>query len=160
MERLIETRFPDGVVAPALEQGFAALAPQLSRLDRYERRALSRHKTAIGDFDRMFAKARAGAVAAQTDDGEPCCVVYADAAMANVKYNDKIYDAIRRARDQSTLRASLRARRMKSLRALRSWRASRVWSPCFRAFRLPLGAPDPGAPPCMRQRALPVTAGA
>ena len=37
--------------------------------------------------------------------------------------------------------------------------ASRVNSPCLRAFLLPLGAPDPGAPPCMRHRFLPWTAG-
>jgi hypothetical protein len=30
----------------------------------------------------------------------------------------------------------------------------------LRAFRLALGAPDPFAPPCMRQRFLPRTAGA
>ena len=45
----------------------------------------------------------------------------------------------------------------------RNWRrssmASRVYIPCFNAFLLPLGAPLPGAPPCMRQRFLPVTAG-
>ena len=29
----------------------------------------------------------------------------------------------------------------------------------MRALRLPLGGPDPGAPPCMRQRFLPRTAG-
>lgn len=33
-------------------------------------------------------------------------------------------------------------------------------SPCFRAFRFPLGAPVLSAPPCMRQRALPCAAGA
>jgi hypothetical protein len=37
--------------------------------------------------------------------------------------------------------------------------ASRVYSPFLRAFLLPRGAPDPGAPPCMRQRFFPVTAG-
>ena len=60
MLRLTDTRVPDGVVAPALEEGFDALAPQLFRLDRYERRALSRRKSAIRDFDRMFTSARAG----------------------------------------------------------------------------------------------------
>jgi hypothetical protein len=34
-----------------------------------------------------------------------------------------------------------------------------VYRPCFRAFVLPGGAPDPGAPPCMRQRLFPLTAG-
>ena len=37
--------------------------------------------------------------------------------------------------------------------------ASLVNRPCLRAFRFVLGAPDPGAPPCMRQRLLPCTAG-
>jgi len=31
--------------------------------------------------------------------------------------------------------------------------------PCFRAFWLPFGAPLPAAPPCIRQRLLPTTAG-
>jgi hypothetical protein len=34
-----------------------------------------------------------------------------------------------------------------------------VYRPCFTAFLLPWGAPDPNAPPCMRQRFLPLTAG-
>jgi hypothetical protein len=42
---------------------------------------------------------------------------------------------------------------------LRSAIASFVNSPCRRAFRFALGAPDPG-PPCMRQRRLPRIAGA
>jgi hypothetical protein len=42
---------------------------------------------------------------------------------------------------------------------LRSAIASPVNRPCRRAFWFPLGAPDPGAPPCMRQRLLPRTAG-
>ncbi|PIT04157.1 hypothetical protein TSA1_27855 [Bradyrhizobium nitroreducens] len=33
-------------------------------------------------------------------------------------------------------------------------------APCFFALRFPLGAPDPGALPCMRQRSLPRIAGA
>jgi hypothetical protein len=37
--------------------------------------------------------------------------------------------------------------------------ASLVNRPCWRAFWFALGAPDPGAPPCMRQRFLPRTAG-
>jgi hypothetical protein len=37
--------------------------------------------------------------------------------------------------------------------------SSRVKSPDFRAFLLPRGAPDPAAPPCMRQRFLPCTEG-
>lgn len=43
---------------------------------------------------------------------------------------------------------------------LRSAIAFPVNSPCRNAFRFPLGAPDPGAPPCMRQRRLPRNAGA
>jgi hypothetical protein len=35
-----------------------------------------------------------------------------------------------------------------------------VNSPFFRAFRFRRGAPEPGAPPCMRQRRFPATAGA
>jgi len=42
---------------------------------------------------------------------------------------------------------------------LRSPIASLVNRPCRRAFWFALGAPDPGAPPCMRQRFLPRTAG-
>jgi hypothetical protein len=41
----------------------------------------------------------------------------------------------------------------------RSAIASLVNIPCLRAFRFALGAPDPGAPPCIRQRFLPDTAG-
>jgi hypothetical protein len=36
---------------------------------------------------------------------------------------------------------------------------SRVCRPCFRAFLLPGGAPDPKAPPCIRHRLFPLTAG-
>jgi hypothetical protein len=41
----------------------------------------------------------------------------------------------------------------------RSSMALRVSCPCFSAFWLPSGAPDPGAPPCIRQRFFPLTAG-
>jgi hypothetical protein len=37
--------------------------------------------------------------------------------------------------------------------------ASRVCNPCFSAFLLPRGAPDPAAPPCIRHRRFPATAG-
>src|SRR3954464_4110379 len=33
------------------------------------------------------------------------------------------------------------------------------YRPCFSAFRLPSGAPLPGAPPCILQRRFPRTAG-
>ena len=50
---------------------------------------------------------------------------------------------------------------LKTLRSsFNSARASRVYWPCFSAFLLPGGAPEPGAPPCIRQRlfrAPPVT---
>lgn len=56
--------------------------------------------------------------------------------------------------------SSLRASPNNARICLRSAIASPVNRPCLRAFRLALGAPDPGAPPCMRQRVLPCTAGA
>jgi hypothetical protein len=34
-----------------------------------------------------------------------------------------------------------------------------VNTPCFQAFWFCFGAPEPGAPPCIRQRLLPDTAG-
>jgi hypothetical protein len=37
--------------------------------------------------------------------------------------------------------------------------ASRVYAPCRNAFRLPRGAPEPGAPPCILHRRFPRTAG-
>jgi hypothetical protein len=37
--------------------------------------------------------------------------------------------------------------------------ASRVYAPCRKAFRLPRGAPEPAAPPCIRHRRFPRTAG-
>ena len=43
-----------------LEQGLEALAAELARLDRYERRALSRRKTAIRNFDSLFLPQGAG----------------------------------------------------------------------------------------------------
>ncbi|OCK62490.1 hypothetical protein LMTR3_05190 [Bradyrhizobium sp. LMTR 3] len=55
----------------------------------------------------------------------------------------------------STLRTSPNSARI----SLRSAIASLVNRPCLRAFWFALGAPDPCAPPCMRQRFLPLTAG-
>src|SRR6476469_1048840 len=55
--------------------------------------------------------------------------------------------------------SSFRDSRTRSFNFWRSAIASRVYFPCFRALRLPRGAPDPGAPPCIRQRFLPWTAG-
>jgi hypothetical protein len=37
--------------------------------------------------------------------------------------------------------------------------ASRVYNPFFNAFLFPGGAPDPGAPPCIRHRFFQPTAG-
>jgi hypothetical protein len=37
--------------------------------------------------------------------------------------------------------------------------ASRVYAPCRKAFRLPRGAPEPAAPPCILHRRFPRTAG-
>jgi hypothetical protein len=56
--------------------------------------------------------------------------------------------------------AVLRDFRIIALTALRSTIASAVNRPCFKAFELPFGAPEPAAPPCMRHRILPETAGA
>ena len=55
---------------------------------------------------------------------------------------------------------SLRDCRGKARGWRRSSMASRVDGPCVSAFLLPRGAPAPGAPPCIRQRFLPRTAGA
>src|ERR1051325_327649 len=49
--------------------------------------------------------------------------------------------------------------RRKALMYRRSRMAFLVKWPCFWAFLLPSGAPEPGAPPCMRQRFFPCTAG-
>jgi hypothetical protein len=56
-------------------------------------------------------------------------------------------------------RSNFRASPNNARICLRSVIASLVNRPCRRAFRFRLGAPDPGAPPCMRQRFLPRTAG-
>ena len=54
---------------------------------------------------------------------------------------------------------SVRDCRISARSCRRSSMASRVYRPCFSAFLLPRGAPDPGAPPCIRQRFFPITAG-
>jgi hypothetical protein len=54
---------------------------------------------------------------------------------------------------------SMRDCRTRARKRRRSSTASRVYRPCFSAFLLPRGAPDPGAPPCIRQRFFPLTAG-
>ena len=61
--------------------------------------------------------------------------------------------------DQSIPSTSLSDCRTRSCNFRRLCIASRVNRPCFSAFLLPRGAPDPGAPPCMRQRFFPLTAG-
>lgn len=57
-------------------------------------------------------------------------------------------------------RKSLRVSFSNSRTCHRSAIASSAKNPCLRAFSFPRGAPAPSAPPCMRQRALPCTAGA
>lgn len=56
--------------------------------------------------------------------------------------------------------SSSRASRSKAWISRRSAIASRVNRPCLRAFRLARGAPEPAAPPCMRQRFRPRMTGA
>jgi hypothetical protein len=56
-------------------------------------------------------------------------------------------------------RSSFCDRRMNARSCLRSSMAAFVYRPCLSAFSFPLGALDPGAPPCIRQRLLPCTAG-
>jgi hypothetical protein len=53
IEHLAFTRLPEGVRPPSFELGFGVLAPRLFRLDRYERRALSRRKTAIRRLEEL-----------------------------------------------------------------------------------------------------------
>ncbi len=61
--------------------------------------------------------------------------------------------------DHRMLRSRSRAWRSMACVCRRSSMRSRVYRPCLSAFLFPLGAPDPGAPPCIRQRFLPLTAG-
>lgn len=49
---------------PSLEEGIGNLAPQLLRLDRYERRAMSRRKTAMRDYDSYCIAQEGGRAAA------------------------------------------------------------------------------------------------
>jgi len=58
----------------------------------------------------------------------------------------------------STGRVRLDTQRTKSITCWRSLRASRVYRQYLIAFLLPHGAPDPRAPPCIRQRPLSATA--
>jgi hypothetical protein len=61
--------------------------------------------------------------------------------------------------DHFIVSSNFRASPNKALIGLRSAIACPVNRPCWRAFWFPLRALDPGAPPCMRQRLLPRTAG-
>jgi hypothetical protein len=54
---------------------------------------------------------------------------------------------------------SARDCRIKFRSCWRSSKASLVYRPCFSAFLLAGGAPEPAAPPCIRQRFFPRTAG-
>lgn len=65
----------------------------------------------------------------------------------------------KRATDQPIALMSARDCWSKVRNCRRSSKASLVNRPCLSAFLLPGGAPDPGAPPCIRQRILPRTAG-
>jgi len=56
-------------------------------------------------------------------------------------------------------RRNFREPRNNARKCFRSSIASFVKKPCLSAFLFSLGAPDPGAPPCIRQRFLPCTAG-
>jgi len=67
--------------------------------------------------------------------------------------------SLMRAVDHAIARSSLRDFRTNSRMRFRSAMLSRVKNPCLTAFLLPSGAPDPAAPPCIRQRFLPPTAG-
>jgi hypothetical protein len=51
MEGLFEGRLPDFAPVPTLEEAFPRLARKLARMDRYERRALSRRRAAMADYD-------------------------------------------------------------------------------------------------------------
>jgi hypothetical protein len=65
----------------------------------------------------------------------------------------------RTATDHVIDRISARDCRSKSCSWRRCSMASRVNCPCFSAFLLPRGAPEPSAPPCIRQCLFPLTAG-
>jgi hypothetical protein len=54
MERLTDTRVLEDA-APGLAEGLTILAPRIAKLDRYERRALSRRKTAIRKLEELDA---------------------------------------------------------------------------------------------------------
>ncbi len=62
-------------------------------------------------------------------------------------------------RRHPTSPARRRASRASVLASRRNATASAERPPCFQAFRLPGAAPLPVAPPCIRHRRLPRTAG-
>lgn len=53
MNELIKWQPGSGGLPKFAEKGFAVLAPEMVRLDRYERRALSRRRRAIREFDEL-----------------------------------------------------------------------------------------------------------
>jgi hypothetical protein len=59
MLRLVDTRKLQGPEL-SLEAGLDLVAPQLGKLDRYERRALSRRKTAFRDYEKRLSLIAAG----------------------------------------------------------------------------------------------------
>jgi hypothetical protein len=55
--------------------------------------------------------------------------------------------------------SNFRDRLIRARSSVRSSIAVFLYRPCLSAFSFPLGAPDPGAPPCIRHRRRPRTAG-
>jgi hypothetical protein len=85
-------------------------------------------------------------------------IVYAryKAGLRRGKLNSYAADAVHGLETGSTLYLIFWSNPRDCLMSSRSsWysaKASRVYRPCFSAFLLPRGAPQPSAPPCIRQR--------